>query len=285
MDLFFFIKLLIVTIFFVMFLRGSKVVWGIGLLTVTTAFLLDTIWSTFGREEILADVGFFFYVFAGGLFGGAAIWLWGLLRKVISAENAGAGHSAVPHSTAANSPASPSRPIELRILDASVAAQGDGVYADAQELFEQIRLRLGPQDVRDLIFDLQLNENDVLGPQQEMTQTVTRLVSLAQEQDKMGALALAVERILTPVSPESLPRRDKLSASSPPTVLRHFLLAHYSLEALAALADSLDVDYQQMAHGNKSELARNLLLYLQRRNQLDRLIPRLHEQALATKED
>ncbi len=274
MDLFFFVKLLIVIFFLVMFLRGSKVVWGIGLLTVSTAFVLDTIWSTFGREEILADVGFFFYVLTGGLFAGAAIWLWSLLRKHIYAGVPAEGNSA----------ATP-RQIELTIAGDSAPAQGDGAYGAGQELFEQIRFSLGPEDVRDLIFDLQLNENDVLAPQQEMTHTVTRLVNLAQQQEKMGALALAVERILTPVSPESLPRREKLSTDSPPTVLRHYLLAHYSLEALTALASSLDVDYEHMDHSNKSELARSLLLYLQRRNQLGRLIQRLQEPALAHEQE
>ena len=175
MDLFFFVKLLIVIFFLVMFLRGSKVVWGIGLLTVSTAFVLDTIWSTFGREEILADVGFFFYVLTGGLFAGAAIWLWSLLRKHIYAGVPAEGNSA----------ATP-RQIELTIAGDSAPAQGDGAYGAGQELFEQIRFSLGPEDVRDLIFDLQLNENDVLAPQQEMTHTVTRLVNLAQQQEKMA---------------------------------------------------------------------------------------------------
>jgi hypothetical protein len=159
------------------------------------------------------------------------------------------------------------------------APTGDDTYADPRELFHTIRTRLGPEDVRDLIFDLQLNENEVLSPNQEIVHTITRIVNRAYEQDQMGALALAVERILTPVPPENLPRREKLTSSSPPTVLRHFLLAHYSLDGLKGLAKALDIDYQHFDHGNKSQMARNLLRYVQRRNQVNGLLAELQSGA------
>ena len=72
-------KIVLVAFFLLMFLRSNRLVWGVGLLTVTTAILLDTLLSTFSQEEILAQLGFFFYVIVGGLVAGAAIWLWGLL--------------------------------------------------------------------------------------------------------------------------------------------------------------------------------------------------------------
>ena len=274
MDLFFVLKLLVVLFFLVMFLRNSRVVWGIGLLTVSTAFLLDTVWTTFGREEILADVGFFFYVLSGALFAGAAIWFWSLLRPYTGKNDPTAGNRPAPAPEMAPVIAGPTGDIS-----------GDGTYADPRELFEAIRTRLGPQDVRDLIFDLQLNENEVLAPNQELVHTITRVVNRAQHEDKLGDLALALERILTPVPPESLPRRDKLSAGSPPTVLRHYLLAHYSLEGLRELALALDVDYQHFDHANKSQLARNLLRYLQRRNQIGLLVDQLQANVPSREEE
>lgn len=268
MDLFFVLKLLVVLLFLVMFLRNSKVVWGIGLLTVSTAFLLDTIWTTFGREEILADVGFFFYVLSGALFAGAAVWFWSVLRPLVGMDGRVAAEADAGGDAAG-----------LPLAEMTAAPPGEETYADPQALYEEMRRRLDLQDVRDLIFDLQLNENDVLAPTQEMTQTIKRILNKAQQQGKMGDLALAIERILTPVPPESLPRREKLSVSSPPTVLRHFLLAHYSLEDLGDLAGRAGVDYERLDHGNKPALARNLLLYLQRRNQMGRLIEQLHADA------
>lgn len=271
MDLFFVFKLIVVVIFLVMFLRNSKIVWGVGLLTVSTAFLLDTVWTTFGREEVLADIGFFFYIITGALFAGAAIWFWSVLRPFLAVDGALNVENAPQPAEATPAPPRP-----------AVSGDGEGVYGDSRELFEQMRGQLSPRDLRDVIFDLQLSENDVIAPNQEMVHTAARIIARAREQEKMDDLALAVERILTPVPPESLPRREKLSASSPPTVLRHFLLAHYSLEGLKALAGKMDVDYEQFDHNNKSDVARNLLLYLQRRNGLGQLVDCLREDAPAS---
>ncbi|MCO5180917.1 MAG: hypothetical protein M9896_12815, partial [Candidatus Promineofilum sp.] len=74
------LKLLVVLIFLIMFIRRPSVVWGIGLLTVTTAVLLDTLLGTFNRDELLAELGFFFYVISGVLLAGAAAWFWGVVR-------------------------------------------------------------------------------------------------------------------------------------------------------------------------------------------------------------
>ena len=42
-------KILIILIFLVMFMRRPSLAWGVGLLTVTTAVLLDTVLGTFDR--------------------------------------------------------------------------------------------------------------------------------------------------------------------------------------------------------------------------------------------
>ena len=71
-------KLLVVLFFLAMFIRKPNVAWGIGLLTVTTAVLLDTLLGTFDREELLGELGFFFYVISGVLLAGSAAWFWGI---------------------------------------------------------------------------------------------------------------------------------------------------------------------------------------------------------------
>lgn len=256
MGLFFVLKLLVVIVFLVMFLRGSKAIWGIGLITVTTAFLLDTILGTFGRDEMLARFGFFFYVISGGLVGGAAIWLMGLLRE----------YGVVP---AGVSPTTrPSKP-----------KRKSNTAFDRQMLHEQIRDRLGPEDVHDLIFDLEFNENEVVSPaDQDMSGVIIRIMDLAEERDLTGQLAVAVERILTPLAPENLPRREKLSADSPRTVLRQFLLTFYTQTELRQLAEQLGIDWEQLQHRSKKDLLRSMLLYLYRRNRLADLMALIQKQ-------
>lgn len=261
MSLFFVLKAVIVLFFLIMFVRNPQPIWGIGLLTVTSAFLLDTFLGTFGRAEMQAEFGFFFYVLSGALFAGAALWLWGLLRPLLRVNNNVT--VATFHPPAPASPGGEGAP-----------GDADGAF-DRQMLYEQIRDRLGPDDVRDLIFDLEMNENDVFIPNQSFGESAIRLIDMAQAEEKMGALALAVERILTPIPPENLPRREKLTASSPPTVLRHFLLAHYTLAELEEIATTLGIDWEQLGGGNKKEMVRGLLLYLDRRNRLPELIPLL----------
>ena len=259
MDLLFALKLLIVLFFLVMFLRRTDVVWGIGLLTATSALLLDTFLGVFDQDAIQAELGFFYHIVSGGIFAGAALWLWGLVRPILSNEP-------IPQLPAFR-PAAESPP----------PAGDPDAGVDRQMLFEQIQTRLSPDDVRDLIFDLELNENDVLAPGEPMTATVTRLMDRAARERKMGDLALAVERVLTPIPPESLPRREKLGADSPPTVLRHYLLTHYSHNEIAGMATALDVDWERLDARNKRTLARELLLYISRRNRMDELLALIQE--------
>lgn len=259
MDIIFFLKLLVVLLFLGMFLRRTNLIWGIGLLTATSALLLDTFLGVFDRETIQAELGFFYYIITGSLFAGAALWLWSLLRPLLSRQPA----AQLPTFRPAAEPPPP--------------AKDDDAGVDRQMLYEQIRARLSPGDVRDLIFDLELNENDVIAPGEPMTANVTRLMDRAAQEGKMGALALAVERVLTPIPPENLPRREKLDVDSPPTVLRHYLLAHYSQNEIAGMATALDVDWERLDARNKRALARELLLYVSRRNRLDELIALIRE--------
>src|SRR5210317_1038718 len=83
MTWFLILKFLAIIFFLIMFLRKPSLVWGIGLLTVTSAVLLDTLLGTFDREALVTELGFFYFIIAGTLFAGAALWLWGLLLPKI----------------------------------------------------------------------------------------------------------------------------------------------------------------------------------------------------------
>ncbi|MFZ1399418.1 MAG: hypothetical protein WAS33_21105, partial [Candidatus Promineifilaceae bacterium] len=74
------LKFVVMAAFLFMFWRRPSLKWGVGLLTVTSAVLLDTFLGTFNREEMLAQFGFFFYIIAGLLIGGIAYWLFSLLQ-------------------------------------------------------------------------------------------------------------------------------------------------------------------------------------------------------------
>ena len=260
MSLILIVKLLVVIFFLIMFLRRPSVAWGVGLLTVTTAILLDTLLNTFDHVELQAEFGFFYYVVAGALFGGAAIWLWGVLRPFLnpSQPQAYANNRAKPQTAV---PAASSNP-----------SGGNNSAVDRQMVFDQIRTRFGYEDVLDLMFDMGINENDVMSLDQNINDLIIRIMDQAELNGQSGALALAVERILTPMPPENLPRLEKINADSPPTVLRQYLLAHYNLAELEQIAVDLDVDWEELGLSGKKGKVRNLLLYLYRRNRINELI-------------
>jgi len=291
------LKLLVVLFFLVKFLRRPSVVWGIGLLTVTTAVLLDTLLGTFNRDELLANLGFFFYVIAGALLAGSAAWCWGVVRPWLPGS-AGPGQSAVLSTTslsplpdarpahptpipAAEMPASPHRPAAALVIPPPRPPNHEDGYAtagyDRQMLYEEIRHRFSHDDLQDLMFDLDVNELDVIVPGQTNDELIVRVMDAADDSGQTGAVALAVERILTPPPPEYLPRPEKLSVESPRTVIRHYLLAHYSVEQLQTLASDLGIDWEQLDGGTKKDKTRALLLYLYRRNRIGDLLALLKQ--------
>ena len=109
------LKLAIIIIFLIMFLRRPSVTWGIGLLTVTSAVFLDALLGTFNGEALRAELGFFYFVIAGTLFGGAAVWLWGTLLPFINPIRS------IPSFT------SPARPAE-QSNKVDNAAESDGLF-------------------------------------------------------------------------------------------------------------------------------------------------------------
>ena len=261
MTAFLIIKLFVVLFFLVMFLRKTGLVWGIGLLAVTSAVLLDTFLGVFNRDQMLAELGFFFYVIAGALFAGAAIWLWGVLKPNMSPATVGS-NAVTAHSN--TEPPLAHHP------------EQSGTATDRQMLYEEIHTRFGREDIYDLIFDLGINENDVMTLDQNLNQLIINIMDWAEQHGQLGDLALAVERILTPLPPENLPRLEKITTDSPPTVLRQYMLAHYTLPQLSHMAAFLGLDWEQLGSGSKKERIRSFLLYLIRRNRLDELIQLMH---------
>ena len=261
MTLLLIIKLLVVVFFLIMFLRRPTLVWGVGLLTVTTAVLLDTFLSTFGQDEVQAEFGFFYYVITGMLFGGAAIWLWGVLRPLLASPTSESTSAAPAPANIEITPSQLEQPVNL-----------DETATDQKMLYEEIRLRFSPDDVLDLMFDLGINENDVASFHQDMDQLIIKIMNTAQEREQTSDLALTVERILTPPPPENLPRLEKINLDSPPTILRQYLLAQYDQAQLEQMSTALDIDWEQIGINNKRTKVRELLLYLSRRNRTDELI-------------
>ena len=261
MSLILIIKLIFVIVSLVLFLRRPSLVGGIGLLSVTTAVLFDTFLGAFGRDEMLSELGFFFYVISGFLFAGATLWAWGMMQPLVG--------TAVSTNTSYALNQNP----DSSIQDSKISA------VDRKMLYDEIHSRLGREDILDLIFDLGLNENDVMPLNQNMNQIIINIMDLAAENGQTGALALAVERILTPPPPENLPRLEKIDADAPATILRHYLLAQYDLTQLQQIAASLNIDWEQLTAGSKQTKVRSLLLHLYRRNRIDELIEHLHETA------
>ncbi|MCP4426231.1 MAG: hypothetical protein GY803_17205 [Chloroflexi bacterium] len=265
MSAFVILKLLVVIIALIVFLRRPGLARGVGLLSVTTAVLLDTFLGAFGREELLAELGFFFYIIGGALLAGATFWVWGLLWEW--------GLLPPVAETTPAAAVQPPTPVETKI------SPNRGAAFDRKMLYDEIRGRFGREDVLDLMFDLGINETDVVALDQDLNHLIVNVMDKAEENGQTGGLALAVERILTPPPPENLPRLEKIDADSPATILRHYLLAHYDLTQLQEIASALNIDWERLTDGSKQNKVRSLLLYLYRRNQVDELIDYLRQGA------
>lgn len=278
------LKFAVMAAFLFMFWRRPSVTWGVGLLTVTTAVLLDTFLGTFNRDEMLAQFGFFYFIVVGLLIGGAAFWLVNLVWPGGLPLRREGGETAVAASAIAP-PISHRTDIAEGSAQFSPGTDEHGTAFDRQMIYEEMRDRLGREDLLDVMFDLGIRENEVMNLQQDMHQLIINVMDLTAERGQTGSLALSVERILTPPPPESLPRLEKISQESPPTILRHYLLAHYDLEKLRKTAVALGVDWEQLAVTSKRSKVRDLLQYLYRRNRVDELIALMQANAAPAKEN
>ncbi len=263
------LKITLIIIYLIMFLRHPSLTWGIGLLAVTAAVLIDTLIFTFDNEALRAELGFFYFFLAGALFGGATLWIWGLFVPRLISKLA----TSVPVNASVES---------SQALQSIEADAENKTAVDNQMLFEEIQNRFGREDVLDLMFDLELNEVDVMPIGQDLNHLIINIMKIADQEGKAGALALAVERILTPPPAEHLPRLEKIDDDSPPTILRHYLLTHYTLENLKDMTRDLDIDWEQLDAGAKREKSRSLLQYLYRRNRIDELVQLMQKAELPT---
>lgn len=283
-------KLLVVVLFLVMFLRRPSLPWGVGLLTVTTAVLLDTILGTFNREAFLAELGFFFYFIAGAIVGGGIFWflgvLWPHLPQSAPAQMAAGPMTAVatpatgvqeltPMAPSANGQPETILPEPLPVVDA--AEDPEAAAYDIPALLADMQQRFGREDVLDLMFDLEIPETAVVSLNQNLHTLAYEVVVYATRNGQTAQLALAIERILTPPPPEMLPRLEKLTPVSPRASLRYYLLVHFNLEKLQQMAARLGLDWEQLEGAEKRGKVRELLLYLYRRNRVDELLDLMRE--------
>lgn len=274
MNLLFLIaKIVIVAFFLFMFLRSNKVIWGIGLLTVTSAILLDTFLGTFGREEMIEQFGFFYYAFAGTLFAGAALWLWGLLRPITQSERV-AKETVDQLDSAAVIAATTS------FLD----EQNDTPQAAAVHpvLYETIMKEFGEDDILDLEFDMGYTIDSFPVPDRGFDELSVAIIDTAERNDQIEELRLAVERIQTPLPPEHLPRIEKIQADSPQTVLRQYMVANCTMAELELITTTLGIDWGSILGATLNAKVRNLLLNAVRTNRQEELIKLLQRRALDT---
>lgn len=259
-------KVLFVVGFLIYFFRRPSIVAAIGLLTAATAVLLDTILGTFDRAALIEQLGFFFYLLTGLIAGGAAIWLAAVTRPLW-------GEQVLLQTTVTEIKA---QPLVRRQLINQNEAHTDSPI-DRQMLYDDMRTRLGYDDLFDLMYDLEIYENDMMRLPQDVNELLIRLMDYCQEHGMNHQLALAVERIITPPPPDHMPRLSKITADSPPTIIRHFLLANYRFADLQRIAEALLIDWEQLDRHNKKVFIRNLLRHVERHNQMPQLIQTMRD--------
>jgi len=196
------------------------------------------------------------------LMAGAAFWLWSILPSGWRAARV-ADESVTPVVTVQRFES---------VEPPQTKSAGVETAFDRRMLQRQMRERLSPDELLDVIFDLGWSENEVVYYAQDNYQLIERIIERAEKQGQIGDLTLAVERVLTPIPRETLPRLEKLSPASPPTIIRHYVLANYDLAGLQDLASKLGIDWEALGGNNKNSKTRNLLLHLDRRSRLPEFI-------------
>ncbi len=269
MDLFFLIaKIVTVAFFLVMFLRSDKVVWGVGLLTVTSAILLDTFLGTFGREEMIQQLGFFFYILAGALFAGATFWLWGVLRPYTKSKPP-------DHVQDDSLETDSSAPVE--IISPVEPVEDELEKAEYPVLFISVRDKFNSDQVADLSFDMGYFAELEAPSSKDKDELLLLTVDKAANEDRTDELKLAIERIETPLPPEHLPRLEKIQSNSPPTVLRQYMVGTFSSSDLEQFSTDLGFNWASLQDETLNAQARGLLLFAEDSSRKSDLIELLRE--------
>lgn len=265
MSLILIFKLVVVLLFLIQFLRRPSLPWGVGLLTVTSALLLDTIFGTFDAEYLQAELGFFLYVIIGFLLGGAAYWLLGLLWPTIKKERQPAAETAVHGASPAAAPA------EAQPGFGQVTADNGTLY-DLQLMYADISTQFNTEDSLDLIFDLNIPDQVISNVNGSQALIAADIVGYAEQNNQAAQLALAVERILNPPAAETLPRLAKITPDSPRPILRYYLLAHLDIDELQETAVALNINWDQLNGQNKRSKTRYLLNAVYQQDQVQALL-------------
>lgn len=209
-------------------------------------------------RQLLTDIGYLGYAIGGLLAAGVFLWLIELLKPSTETTTLPSFRST------ARPPANPS------------SSRKDNAAFDRQLIFEQIRDNLGVDDVLDLIFDLDLKENNVINPAQAMPHNIMAILDQAEVNNQMAQVAMSVERILTPIQPDHLPLREHISAETPPHLLRQFLILNYTTAELATVAAEIGIDWLGLGSDAKKSRIRRLLLHTKRRGLLEKLLSQIN---------
>jgi len=270
--LFLFAKVTLVAFFLLMFLRSNKVIWGIGLLTVTSAILLDAFLNTFGREEMIQQFGFFYYVLAGALFAGATLWLWGVLRAYTK--------PVIQEPESIRPTASPPACVDAQPAEGSDdRSQEKAAYSD---IYVTINDNFSEDDILDLEFDMGYSEYSNLIAGREIEELTLSIIETAERDHQIEELRLAIERVQSPLAADHLPRIEKISADSPRTVLRQYMLANCTMTDIELIIDNLRIDSDSVPGDTTKARVRNLLLYVDSNDRVEELIELLQRRSSET---
>jgi len=264
MDLHLILKSALVLIFLVAFLRRTNRIWATGLVTVATAFLIDAFSASLGLDFLREQIGYFGYVVAGLLFAGALYWLLGLLLPALTSALITTG-----------SPRFASGKRQVPVISWLRSSFDGDTAVDRQMLFDQLRHRIGPDDFRDLIFDLELNENEILGSEGNLLSSIMRLMELAEANGQMGTLADACERLLAPPDLSDRSRLAALDERSPRHQVRMTMLQSLDQSALRRLAGELEIDWDALPGAGSKPKLREMLLHAIRHGDFSSLLEQL----------
>jgi hypothetical protein len=272
MNLLFLIaKIAVVAFFLFMFFRSSKLVWGVGLLTVTSAILLDTFLGTFGQEEMLNQLGFFFYVIVGMLIGGAAFWFLGIMR-IVSASLS--NDEVSEENSAVNAQASSEE--EMLPAEPAAAEPDKDPFGDLHTFISD---SLSDDEVLDLAYDMGYTHRIHQAGVQTKDEHIRQILESAAEEDRISDLELAVERIKQPLPVDHLPRIEKIRSDSPPTILRQYMIATYTSEDLEQFSKEINLEWELISDGDLSAQVRVMLSTVDEDGRKEKLITLLQEHA------